>query len=117
MIVKFLSDLNKDFYRYYDNILNDKESNLKEIRDSRLEELWDHVIGYGDVEIIDVEENTYYQPEPIFEQSFEKEYSKIDEELKKIKALSRELNERLIELRNIIRIYLKIEWNKSKNGE
>lgn len=53
--------------------------------------------------------DNYYQPEPIFEQSFEKEYSKIDEELKKIKALSRELNERLIELRNIIRIYLKIE--------
>ena len=117
LIVNFLDNLNKGFYTYCNNVLKNEKSNLEKIRDDRFKEMLNHLIGYEEPEIIDLDDNIFYHQEPIFDPYYEKKFMEIEEQIRENVNLTSNLNERLIELRDIIRIYLKIEWNKSKNGE
>ena len=117
LIVEFLDDLNKGFYTYCNNVLKDKKSNLEKIRESRLEEMNNHIIGYEEFDGIELGDGIGTVEVPVYDPDYEKKVDEIEEQIKENKNLPSNLNKKLIELRDIIRVYLKIEWNKSKNGE
>ena len=118
LIVEFLSKLNNDFYLYYNKALKNEKSILEEIRKKRLERVYGNPIGYIEHEpSYDHEGNEISHNEPIWDKDLLDEVSEIEGQNRENTLFTSDLNKRLIELRNIIRIYLKIEWNKAKNGK
>lgn len=117
LIVEFLSKLNKDIYLYYKELVKEKQENLKKIKEDRLSKMYQHIVDCC-VEEVELEGGRKeINNEPILEPEYEKEIDEIEEAIEKCVKITNELYERIVELRNIIRIYLKIEWNKAKVGK
>lgn len=118
LVVEFLSKLNKDFYLYYKKALKDEKSELERIHKRRLSIMFEKPIDYVELEpLYDDDGNECRNLEPIFDPALEEEVNKIEELIEKNAMFTNNLQERLIQLRDIIRVYLKIEWNKAKKGE
>ena len=118
LIVEFLSKLNSDFYLYYKKVLSDEKSTLEDILKQRWEIVYKNPIGWKEHEpSYDNEGNEWSNNEPILNPDLVFKAKEMEKEIQEYILFSNNLNERLIQLRNIIRIYLKIEWNKAKEGK
>lgn len=117
LIVDFLSNLSKNFYIYYDKMLKDEKSNLEKIRSNRWDIMYDNIID--SVVHIDVDDDgiEHYHEEPIFDPEFQKQLDEVEEKIEENVRFVSSLQERLVQLRDIIRLYLKIEWDKAKSGD
>lgn len=115
-IVDFLSSLSKKLYRYYENVKFDKLKSLETIRDRRYSEMQDHVLSYDYEEYTDEYGIVREVSVPIFDEEYQESLDVIEEQITNLVKVSKDINSDLLMLRNIIRTYLKIEWNKAKTG-
>ena len=117
-IVEFLSKLTSDFYLYYSKASKNEKSILEKIREERFSRMYDNVIGFVEHEpTFDEDGNESTNREPILDPNLEDDVSEIEKKIQEYTMFTKNLNDRLVQLRNVMRIYLKIEWNKAKNGE
>lgn len=117
LIVRFLTELSNDFIIYNENvkkgILTQAEARLGHVSSK----LHDNIIGISNCEEVEIDGENYTNIEYEFEKEVENEYNKAQIRVDEIKKFNRELDIKLVKLRDIIRTYLKIEWNKAKNGK
>lgn len=116
-IVKFLNDLSNKTDTYYKNVMIDKLIKLEDVRNRRLENLSEHVVDWEYEEVITDESEIFQSQIPILEDEYDSSINILDEEIKKIADLTNNIQQDLISLQTIIRIYLKLEWNISKQGK
>lgn len=116
-IVDFLNELSDKTDIYYSNVMIDKLIKLKDVKNRRLENLSEHVIDWDYEEIITDEGETFLNQTPILEDEYDASLNILDEEIERIAELTNNIQQDLINLQNIIRIYLKIEWNIAKRGK
>lgn len=116
LILEFLTGLSKDFLTYNENvkkgILSQAEARLAHVS-SKLSE---NIIGISHQEAIEIEGENHTCTEYEYDEKFESDYNNAQSKINEIKKFNKELDTKLIKLRNIIRIYLKLEWNKAKKG-
>lgn len=117
VLVLFITDLAKRFGEYASDVENGKIERLKLAVDDARKEAYKNATvklgGYSYNE--DGEELPDYEPQL---QKDDIDYlHRTEDELRSATAKIRELRNDLIFLRNSMRVYLKIEWNKAKNGE
>lgn len=117
LIVDFLSNLSKDFYIYYDKVLKDEKSNLEKIRSNRWNIMYDNIIDSVVHIYVDDDGIEHYNEEPIFDPESQKKVYEVEEKIEEHIRFVSSLQERLVQLRDIIRLYLKIEWDKAKSGD
>lgn len=118
LIVDFLSKLTSDFYAYYSKASENEKGILEQIRKERMSRMYENPIDYIVYEpTFDEDGNEISNIEPIPDPKLEASVKEIDEKIQQHTLFTKNLNDRLIRLRNIMRIYLKIEWNKAKKGE
>jgi len=117
LIVRFLTGLSNDFITYNGNvkrgILTQAEARLGHVSSK----LHDNIIGISSYEEVETDGKNYINIEYEFEKETENEYNNAQNRLDEIIKFNRELDTKLVMLRDIIRTYLKIEWNKAKNGK
>ena len=117
LIVRFLTELSNDFIVYNENvkkgILTQAEARLGHVSSK----LQDNIIGISNCEEVEIDGESHTNIEHEFEKEVENEYNKAQIRVDEIKKFNRELDIKLVKLRDIIRTYLKIEWNKAKNGK
>lgn len=116
-IVNFLMMLANKTDLYYKDAVSDKLIKLENVRKRRLESLSEYVIGW-EYEEVELDNGRVYQnPIPKIEETEKESLKELDEQIEKLKNITEDIREDLTILRNIIRIYLKIEWNISKLGK
>nr|WP_295683791.1 hypothetical protein [uncultured Lachnoclostridium sp.] len=115
-IVKFLSSLSKKLFRYYESVKTNELDKLKQIRENRLNEMHDHIVDYVYEEYTDEYGCPNTTQVPIMDEDYENSLDKIDSEIDNLVQVSTDINNDIIYLRDVIRTYLKIEWNKAKTG-
>ena len=117
LIVRFLKELSNDFIVYNENvkkgILTQAEARLGHVSSK----LQDNIIGISNCEEVEIDGESHTNIEYEFEKEVENEYNKAQIRVDEINKFNRELDIKLVKLRDIIRTYLKIEWNKAKNGK
>ncbi|WP_028830134.1 hypothetical protein [Proteocatella sphenisci] len=116
-IVEFLSILSNKIYRYYESVKLDEFNKLEDIRNRRFDEMQNHVL---DLEVEEYEDecgNVGMHHIPILDEACEDSLNEIDERINNVVAISKSIKNDVSNLRDIIRIYLKIEWNKAKKCE
>lgn len=116
LIVNFLSSLSKKLNRYYENLKSDKLKDLKFVKDKRYSEMSEHVINYDYEEYTDEYDITKINQTPILDEEYQESLNDIDKQIDVLVKISKDINSDLLMLRDIIRIYLKIEWSKAKTG-
>lgn len=94
-------------------ILSQAEARL----DNLSSELQDNIIGISKQEEIEVDGEHFVNTEYEFDERIENNHKDALIKVNEIKKFNEELASSLVKLRNIIRIYLKIEWNKAKKGK
>lgn len=117
-IVTFLSGLNEKFNEYYKIVLEDKKEKLNKGLAEVKKEL---DIFTNQFIKCDCEGNEIYitkdDDDIEYEHDLINDLSLAKNEVYKYDLYINELQNQLLYFRNIIRIYLKIEWNKAKNGQ
>jgi hypothetical protein len=116
-IVDFLSELSKRFYEYYNSILKDKLVVLENMRKERTREMYENPVDFVEIETQDSEGYNIIEKIPIPDPDIMKEKNEIDIAIGKYSKNIKDLDENLCFLRDTMRIYLKIEWNKAKSGQ
>ena len=117
-VIKYISTMTEYFFEYHNNIKNNTILSLqgeKEQAASRLFDLPDQeydevTVRYGEAEF------TYEEPKHINIEA-KQQAEDIEKEIINILQPTNEFKDNLSFLRDIMRIYLKIEWSKAKNGE
>ena len=119
-VIKYISTMTEYFFEYHNNIMNNTILSLqgqKEQAASRLfdfpEQEYDEVTVWNDEA---QEEVTYKEPKYINTEA-KKQEEAIEKAIINILQPTNEFKDNLSFLRDIMRIYLKIEWSKAKNGE
>lgn len=115
-IVEFLVELYSKTDIYYKDVMSDKLIRLETIRKRRLENLSDHLIDWDYEEIETDEGEIIHNRIPILEEEYGEEINKLDEKIRLLEERTKNIEKDLVNLRDIIRIYLKLEWNISKQG-
>ena len=115
-IVEFLSRLSEKLNQHYKHIKDNKLENLEAIREKRYSEIQNNVISCDYEEYTDEYGNTQTFKSPNLDKSFEDSLNDINQQIHEAVKLSKQIENDLLKLRDIIRIYLKIEWNKAKTG-
>lgn len=116
LIVEFLSSLSKKLYRYYENVKSDKLKSLKEIRSQRYDKMQEYIVSYEHEEYTDEYGKIHDTVEPVLDEVYEESLNEIEAQINNLVKVSKDINNDILYLRDIIRIYLKIEWNKAKSG-
>jgi hypothetical protein len=116
LIVNFLSSLAKKLYRYYENVKTEKLKNLELVRDRRYDEMQKHILDYDYEEYTDEYGISKFEQIPIVDIEYQQSLDEIDQQIDNLVKVSKDINSDLLMLRDIIRTYLKIEWNKAKKG-
>ena len=117
-VIKYISTMTEYFFEYHNNIKNNTILSLqgeKEQAASRLFDLPDQeydevTVRYGEAEF------TYEEPKHINIEA-KQQAEDIEKEIINILQPTNEFKDNLSLLRDIMRIYLKVEWSKAKNGE
>lgn len=117
LIVEFLTQLSDDFLKYNKNVKSKMLSQAEARLDNLSSKLQDNIIGISYQEDIEIDGRNYTSTEYKFDEEIEKKYDNAQIKVNEIKRFNEELADNLVKLRNIIRIYLKIEWNKAKKGK
>lgn len=115
VLVKYLSNLFDDFSEYYTNTSRDVLNTIKR----RRKDLWDDMIHnpVGKIPMAsytteDGEEIEQY--EPVWDEDLQREVEECDIQISLYYKRIKELENKLVELRNYMRIYLKLEWKKGQ---
>jgi hypothetical protein len=117
LILDFLVNLSNDFVKYYKNSQSGILTRVGARLDRASTELQNNVIGIAFQEEVEVDGKCYTNTEYNFTSDAGQNYEQAQKEVDAIKAFNGDLDLKLINLRNIMRIYLKIEWNKAKQGK
>lgn len=117
MIQDFLSGLSNDFVVFYKNAQKSVLVQAEARRTRASTELQAGIVGIAHQEEVVVDGQTHTNVEYEYKPIAERSYDEAIAEVAKIEAFNRNLDAKLVELRNIIRIYLKIEWKKAKQGK
>ncbi|KXH86780.1 hypothetical protein [Sporosarcina sp. HYO08] len=118
LIVDFLTKLSDDFLKYNKNVKSRILSQAEARLDSLNSELQDNnIVGIEYQEVIEIDGRNHMSTEYKYNEEVKSQYDKEASKVKEIKKFNEELANDLVKLRNIIRIYLKIEWNKAKKGK
>lgn len=117
LIVGFLTELSNDFITYNENVKRGILSQAEARLDHVGSKLHDNIIGISNYEDVEIDGEHYTNIEYEFDKEAENEYYKAQIKVDEIKKFNRELDIKLVKLRDVIRTYLKIEWNKAKNGK
>ncbi|MDQ0216575.1 hypothetical protein J2S13_003037 [Oikeobacillus pervagus] len=117
LIVEFLIKLSDEFIKYYKNVKSGDLSQAEARLDYVSSKLQDNIVGIAYQEDIEIDGRNYTSTEYKYNEETEKEYDDAQAKVSEIKRFNEELASNLVKLRNIIRIYLKIEWNKAKKGK
>ena len=119
-VIKYISTMTEYFFEYHNNIMNNTILSLqgqKEQAASRLfdfpEQEYEEVTVWNDEA---QEEVTYKEPKYINTEA-KKQEEAIEKAIINILQPTNEFKDNLSLLRDIMRIYLKVEWSKAKNGE
>lgn len=117
LIVRFLIELSNDFVTYYKNVSSKVLLQAERRLDSVSRRLQDNITGIESYEEIKIEEKSHTNIEYKYNPEDEKEYEEAQTKVAEMRRFNEELNKKLEKLRDIMRIYLKIEWNKAKKGK
>jgi hypothetical protein len=117
MVVKFLSDLSNNYYVFYRKVIDDTLDRLEDIRKMRLNELYNNATDFEEYIEYDPDGNEYCNKIPIPSLEDEKSHQEAVNNIREYAEFSKKLENGIVYLRDIMRIYLKIEWNKAKEGE
>ena len=116
-IVDYLNSLSMDLITYYKKLkvgdLEKAEHKFEKISN----EMQNNIIGIEHQEDIELDGERYTNTEYTFEPSVEKKYNEAWQVVQEMKVFDSVFDEKLMKLRNVIRIYLKIEWKKAKKGK
>lgn len=115
-IVKFLCSLSKKLYRYYESVKTNELDTLRRSRNNRLNEMQDHILDYEYEEYTDEYGCTNATQVPIVDEEYQESLDSIEVQINNLVQVSTDINNDILYLRDIIRTYLKIEWNKAKTG-
>lgn len=116
-IVDFLKELSDNTDIYYRNVMSDKLIKLEDIRRRRLKTLSEHVIDW-EYEEVETDEGELIQNQiPILEEDYSNSINRLDEEIEKLGKFTNDIQQDLVNLRDIMRTYLKLEWNIAKQGK
>ena len=117
ILVAFITDLAKRFSEYSLDAQKDRFNHLKEAvqkaRDEAYQNATEKLIGYSYTD--DGDEIPEYDIE--WQEEDNENVVRAEIALKRETEKIKKLRNDLIFLRNVMRIYLKIEWNKAKNGQ
>ena len=119
-IIKYISLLTDYFFEYHNNILNDKVLSLQGQKRHVASQLFDfpeqeyREVGFWSEEA--GEEILYQEPKYINVEA-KKQEEAIEKQITKILQPTNEFKDNLSFLRDVMRIYLKVEWSKAKNGK
>lgn len=117
LIVEFLTELSNDFSTFNKNVKSGILSQAEARLDHVASKLQNNIIGVSHIEEVEIEGEIHQNIEYEFEKAVEDEYNNEQIKVDEIKKFNRGLDEKLVKLRDIIRTYLKIEWNKAKMGK
>lgn len=118
-IVEFLSSLSVDFYTLYKNISSNKIENLEKARKSASNVIYNNPIKEGDLLGYNYTEDGDEIPvydEPTWDPNLQDKLNNTANEIINYNKFVNKLSNDIVTLRNIMRIYLKIEWIKAKSG-
>lgn len=116
LIVEFLIKLSNEFIKYNKNIKSKVLSQAEARLDYVSSKLQENITGILYQENLVIDGEHYTNTEYMFDEKIEKKYDDAQKKVNEIKEFNKELASNLVKLRNIIRIYLKIEWTKAKKG-
>lgn len=119
-VIKYISTMTEYFFEYHNNITNNTILSLQGQKEQAASRLFDFpdqeydeiTIWHDDAQ----EEVTYKEPKYINIEA-KKQEEAIEKAIINILQPTNEFKDNLSFLRDIMRIYLKIEWSKAKNGE
>lgn len=117
LIVEFLIKLSDEFIEYYKNVKKGDLSQAEARLDYVSSKLQDNIVGIAYQENIEIDGRNYTSTEYKYNEETKKAYNDVQRKVNEIKRFNEDLASNLVKLRNIIRIYLKIEWNKAKKGK
>lgn len=117
LIIVFLINLSNDFSIYNENVKRGVLSQAEARLDRVSLKLQDGIVGITYQEEVVVDGENYTNTEYEFKEEIVNEYDSVKINVDEIKKFNRDLDIKLVKLRDIIRIYLKIEWNKAKRGK
>ena len=83
----------------------------------RLNELYNNATDFEEYIEYDPDGNEYCNKIPIPSLEDEKSHQEAVNNIREYAEFSKKLENGIVYLRDIMRIYLKIEWNKAKEGE
>lgn len=115
LIVDFLINLSKDLNTYNNNVKYNRLEILEENYSKLLDQCAQNLIRYDHVEYIDDDGEKDVSDEPVFTDEYNNKCTKLAKERDDVRNLPSLIKADLCTLRDIIRIYLKIEWNKAKS--
>jgi len=115
-IVIFLDELLEEYIQHHKNVDKKILINAKERAAKIRQELFDNIIDEH-FEEHDIDGTLYVQAIPIFDPDAERKDYDATKNLEDIETFNKNLEMRLTKLRNIIRIYLKLEWAEAKKGK
>jgi hypothetical protein len=115
-IVDLIQELVNCFNKHYEDIRSNKFKVLKSFADELREQMYQNATKGELIERYDDdgEDQSFHIPE--FRDEDSKEYQKARKILESAYQDLKEVEDKLIYLRNVMRIYLKIEWNRAKRG-
>ncbi|MBO5082671.1 MAG: hypothetical protein J6C06_08705 [Lachnospiraceae bacterium] len=118
VLVQYLSSLFVEFNEYYKNTSRDVLSIIK----SHRKDLWDDMINKPIDKIpiapyITPDGEEIEQYEPVWDEGLQQKVKECDMQINSYYKQISVLENKLEELRNYMRIYLKLEWNKAKEGK
>lgn len=119
-VIKYISTMTEYFFEYYNNIMNNSVLGLQEKKRLFLSQIYDFPgQEYNEYMEFDeeAEEEVIYSDHKYINVEARKQSEAIEKEIIKISQPSNEFKDNLSFLRDIMRIYLKVEWSKAKNGE
>lgn len=119
-IVEYLESLSDDFYAHYKSTSNKSLKDLEEAKRKASYDVYKYPLKDGDFLYTryDDDGNDYdVRDEPTWDPNLKEELKSTEKEITEYIIRVNKLSNGLVLLRNIIRIYLKIEWRKAKLGE
>lgn len=117
LIVRYLISLSSDFREHYKSIQQNIENNLNKKLENASQRMSENITGIEYQEDVKIDGQTYTNTEYSYEAEAEKQYNNILYSLHHMKKIQSIYEEKLMNLRTIIRIYLKLEWSKAKKGQ
>lgn len=117
IIVNYLTNLSNNYYVFYKKVMDDTLNKLEDIRQIRFQEMYSKATDFIEYINFDPDGNEYSDKIPNPSREDEKSHEEAVNNIREYAEFSKKLENSITELRDFMRIYLKIEWNKAKEGK